>query len=399
MRIYNASLTRVLEPIANRVAAIETAVNNQGNRIAAQNEKQHRLLTGRMTAEDLEGMTEEEKLAANVIAVRAIQNQNIALRANIKQKKHGGSSSSVPAGSGNPSAKPKANKQKAAKSPDLASLVLQAGSASVGGPMVVERGPAWDKVSKEVHQAIDGMGRLLALAQPLLDRLMTFLNKVMKHAIVLKSGQYKIDISTRPKLSFSIPEQDGALGLYWWRQAIEDYGRVEAMPKVLREVIDCYSAMDKESYNHAMLTLHIDGSCGIPEHQDKAFSKDSKGQVENGSAIRDFSFGCTRSFVISHQLKKDTFEEVAKFTMEHNSTLLLPGFVNAKLFHAVPLQEGCGPRVSLVLRRVDKKFVHPTENKMRTHNGEWTDLVKGGKAKTPVELRRQDIASQFPEEF
>ena len=52
----------------------------------------------------------------------------------------------------------------------------------------------------------------------------------------------------------------------------------------------------------------------------------------------------------------------------------------------------------MLLRRVDKRFIHPEEARVRNAGGEWEDLVKG-KTTTPVELRRQNLAEIMPEYF
>ena len=84
---------------------------------------------------------------------------------------------------------------------------------------------------------------------------------------------------------------------------------------------------------------------------------------------------------------------VCEIPFVHNSGIVLSGLVNEKLFHCVPLEsESCGPRASLVFRRVDMKLIHPSLNQFRMHNGAWQPLLNG-KGET-VELRRQNLAIQ-----
>ena len=296
-------------------------------------------------------------------------------------------------------AKAKPRAKPAAKVVDLSGIALQ---PEVAPSVQPECGEAWEKASHAVQDGLKDW-RVNSLPPQLLQRLMEFVNKAIPHCQVLKHGRFKIAVTTRPKLSFVVPQIDGALGHYWWQQVAEDYGQVEPMPRLLQEVLLFYNDLYKQKWNHIMITLHRDGTCGIPPHQDKSHSKDSHGAVEDAAPLLDLSLGAVRQFVVLHAEGGDSEEDldkraICKFTMEHNSALFLPAFVNAECFHHVPLLPGALPRCSVLLRKVDKKFIHPTEARVRNWAGEWTDLVTG-KDKTPVEVRRQDLAKSLPGEF
>ena len=87
-------------------------------------------------------------------------------------------------------------------------------------------------------------------------------------------------------------------------------------------------------------------------------------------------------------------ESIASIDMTHGSYLSIPGRLNANYKHCIPLQpEVTLPRVSLVFRRVDKKYIHPSENKIRNHRDkDWKDF-KDAKGKI-VEVRRQTLPSE-----
>ena len=409
---------------AQRFDKVTAEIGNLSTAVATLNDKadnQHRLSTGQAII--VPGLSSRQVQEANRQAVVIVQGQTRAITAfrkgeaddtpamaaKLEELRDSTVSSTAQTASSSdqapqPQAKAKAKaKAKASAMPDLSAIVLQPedyNRATVEHP---EHGPAWDKATKEQQEAIVAHWKLDSLPPDLLEPLMTFLNEAVKHAIVLKGGQYNNDISSRPKLSFAIPRKDGALGLYWWRQAVEDYGRVEPMPPVLEDVVKFYNDLYKNTWNHLMITVHQDGNCGIPPHQDKSHSRSSKGVVESVMPLLDLSLGATRDFVVLHEGIKGNENDlephtICTFRMVHNSSVVMPGYINAQCYHAVPLQPLALPRVSVLLRRVDKKFIHPTEARVCHGVGKWEDLVKG-KTKTPVEVRRQNLATIMPEYF
>jgi hypothetical protein len=316
-----------------------------------------------------------------------------------------------PRASSSSSAKAKAKaKSKAADAPpgDLPfdHVVIEASGDTPGdlvlGPKFNEVRPS--KLKKEIKEKF----KLSALPEEQLTEITDFVNRSRNNFKVHLFGRQTAPVTERPKLVYGIPESDGGLGIYSWGQVIEEYGRVEPAPAVIKRLVDWMSdhhgLEDDERFNHCMLTLHLNGSCGIPPHNDSAHSKDASKASENAAMIVDLSLGASRSFfLVPNELKNQTCLEtvqessIASLKMTHGSFLALEGEWNEKMKHCVPHEVGIDkPRVSIVFRRVDKRFLHPTESKERSFKDtEWKQLKRG---KEDVQVRRQhEESAKAPE--
>ena len=248
-----------------------------------------------------------------------------------------------------------------------------------------------------VQQDIEANFKLTQLPDDLLAELTAFVNDHMGKFRVHRWLQYKNGVASRPKIVWAIGHSEhGGFGLYIWGQMKEDYGRMEEAPEIIVKLIKYMSELYGEEFNHCMLTLHINGTCGIPPHPDKSFSKESKGRNETSSKIADISLGATRAFMlVPNDLKSnDTFEttqphSVATLKMTHGTSLRMDASWNNLVKHCVPFEpEVTEPRISMVFRRVDKQFIHPTENLVRSFDqDDWHPLLNGEKQE--VQLRRQ----------
>jgi hypothetical protein len=264
-------------------------------------------------------------------------------------------------------------------------------------PGDVELGPMLDKLKNDLQHEIQRDFKLTQLPADLLTELTTFVNENMGRFRVHLVARKQSQLTERPKLVFAIRHPDhGGFGLYTWGQAMEDYGRVEDAPDIIVRVIRYMSDLYGEDFNHCMLTLHVDGTCGIPPHPDKSFSKESKGKNETASKLADVSLGATRSFMlVPNSLKaNDSLEvmkekSVATLNMSHGTSLCTQAHWNTMVKHCVPFDTTVKePRISMVFRRVDKRFIHPGEDLERyAHQKMWKPLVNSKKA--VVHLRRQ----------
>ena len=79
---------------------------------------------------------------------------------------------------------------------------------------------------------------------------------------------------------------------------------------------------------------------------------------------------------------------MASVDMSHGSYHCMSGAFNVDFKHCVPYDRECIlPRVSLVFRRADKYYVHPTENQTRSYRSKTWKPLNGKNGL--VELRRQ----------
>ena len=264
-------------------------------------------------------------------------------------------------------------------------------------PKKMQVGPNFDGFSVDIQESINSNFKLHVLPSDLLQDVHDYVNSIMANFKVHKQARKQNELTERPKLVFAVPHPEhGGLGLYTWGQEMADYGRVDSAPDVIVRLIDFMSQVYDEEFNHCMLTLHVDGTCGIPPHPDKSFSKESKGKNETSSKIADISLGATRAFMLvtnnteGNVTTNEMMEHcVARLDMTHGSSLCMQADWNTKVKHCVPLDPSVTePRVSMVFRRVDKRFIHPTENQIRDFSdADWKPLVNS--KKEPVTLRRQ----------
>jgi hypothetical protein len=264
-------------------------------------------------------------------------------------------------------------------------------------PGDLELGPNFKRLKKSVREDIQANFKLERVPPTLLSEVMEFMNLNMHRFRIHKVARKQSDLDERPKLVFAIPDPDhGGFGLYTWGQAMEDYGRVEEAPDVIIRLINYMSDLYDEQFNHCMMTLHVDGDCGIPPHPDKSFSKESEGKNETASKLADISLGATRSFMLvpnalgsNDSVDNMKAQSVATLNMTHGTSLCMQAPWNTLVKHCVPLDPSVtSPRISMVFRRVDKRFIHPTENLERAWNSnEWKAILNN--KKQAVILRRQ----------
>jgi hypothetical protein len=130
-----------------------------------------------------------------------------------------------------------------------------------------------------------------------------------------------------------------------------------------------------------MISYHADKDGSIGAHQDKAFSyRASTNLVEDATPITDLSLLCTREFWLVNldalklpasqnaDASKLTPFLVQKYFMVHGSAIILEGYHNDCLAHAVPkASEEVTLRVSLVFRYVNRNFVDVGNNCVKRH--------------------------------
>ena len=261
---------------------------------------------------------------------------------------------------------------------------------------MLEHGPCWAKLSDEQRGVITTHMQHRVLPDELLQPVTDFINSMIPQVKVHRQARKHNLLEERPKYVWAIAHPiHGGFGVYIWKQEMEDYGMVSAAPEIIVKLMKYMSQECNEEFNHCMLTLHVDGTCGIPAHSDKVFTKESPTAIERVCTIADISLGATRKFMIVEPTAEGedmaSLEEhrVVSIDMTHGSFLSMAGSMNADFNHCVPLQpEVAAPRVSLVFRRVDKKYIHPSEDMIRLHSAKDWSPIKNSKGRI-VKLRRQ----------
>ena len=203
------------------------------------------------------------------------------------------------------------------------------------------------------------------------DLLLDRLKALRPYAVVHSMRMYGklTPVTSRPKLVFGIG-RDGAYGLYNWGQIKECFTLIAEAPDFIVELLNKVRAMSPElaDLNHAIVTFADDGSSGIPPHQDKAFSLESSGPIEDASTLALMNMGATRKFMLSKiEAKATHYTErtlqasgalVRAIPFGSGELLLMPGEVNSALKHSVELTTRIKvPRYSIVFRKVDKEYI------------------------------------------
>ena len=180
---------------------------------------------------------------------------------------------------------------------------------------------------------------------------------------------------------------------------------IEAVPEPLFELFDFMEKECGEAFNHLIFTLYPSGHYGIGAHSDKSFSKEAAGKFEGKATIADLSIGATRKFMFVTSEVPDGTETVAELqdncvaslALTHGAYFAFKGELNVALKHAVPHElEVDTARISMVFRRADNKFVHPTGNLYRgAKDKDWKPLKRG---KETVKFRRQYVVRSPPQE-
>jgi hypothetical protein len=205
-------------------------------------------------------------------------------------------------------------------------------------------------------------------------------------------------LTERPKIVVGIPHPDhGGLGIYKWGQPVEDYGMIEAAPEELSELFEYMSKEYGEEFNHLIMTLYKSGADGIAPHSDKSFSRGNKGRCETSSIIADLSIGATRTFRFVTPGKEGR-KCIASLDLTHGSHFAFKGALNGAVEHEVPRQpEVTAARISMVFRRVDKEFIHATDDLYYDpKDGDWKQWKKN--LGIVRQFRRQYVFSEKPAE-
>ena len=368
--------------------SVNANTNKQCNALGSRLENLENLMMGKPVKQ--ESLGKQEQLAQNVLIVRSIQNQNAALRADIKAGRVQASSQDSPANAAGAKAKakPKAKAKAQALQPEPQPVPLELVLVPLGR---LVQGPLWPQFAQH-HEVLAGL-QTKSLPADLLEAVANYINSVLPAVELHVFARNHKALEERPKRVWARPHPEhGGFPLYIWGQEMADYGMVEKPSDIIDQLITFMSAACQEEFNHCMLTLHAHGNHGIPPHSDKTFSKESRGKFETSSKIADVSLGASRAFVIVGQDVKTNrnladFQDliVASIEVTHGSYMCMTGGLNAALQHCVPwMPEVDKPRVSLVFRRADKRYVHPTENKIRSFTDkDWKDV------KNNVQIRRQ----------
>ena len=191
------------------------------------------------------------------------------------------------------------------------------------------------------------------------------------HPYIVKWGRFRAPVKSRPKLNFGIANDQGEFPLYSWGQVVADYSKIEPMPPPVRALgarIEKVFGHSAGYLNHALATFYWNGlDQHIPQHQDKAVDRCSRGRVESKSPIYNVAFGAVRPFIFTDLqcLGKKTRKEIAQYIvkeipMPSGSMVVLHPEINTQFAHGVPQDRLITElRISLVLRHCDRNWVKP----------------------------------------
>ena len=230
------------------------------------------------------------------------------------------------------------------------------------------------------------------LEQSLLAKVKTFVKGLLPKFRAHVFARSKKPLTERPKIVVGIPHPDhGGLGIYKWGQPIEDYGMIEVAPDGLSELFEYMSKEYGEEFNHLIMTLYKSGADGIAPHSDKSFSRGNKGRCETSSVIADLSIGATRTFRFVTP-GEEGGKCIASLDLTRGE-----GELNGTVEHEVPRQpEVTTARISMVFRRVDREFIHATDDLYYDPKGEdWKQWKRN--LGVVVKFRRQYVFSDAPE--
>ena len=394
---------------AQRFDKVTAEIGNLSTAVATLNDKadnQHRLSTGQAII--VPGLSSRQVQEANRQAVVIVQGQTRAITAFRKGEADDTpamaakleelrdstvSSTAQTASSSDQAPQPKAKakgkakaKAKAGASPSSFLAEPQPAQLIPSDTPLAEviHGPCWSSLSPKGHEDLESLNPKL-LPQHLLDALTVFaqqhLNDVQAHTM----ARTKKPLESRPKLVWGIKDSaHQGYALYIWKQALQDYGRIGDPPKLISDLMTFMSGECGEAFNHCIFQVYSSGAAGIGPHQDKAFTAESTGAVENSTTkICDLSIGAVRTFMV---LTADCPESedaealkdfcVASLAMTHGSYMTISGKCNSFFKHAVPLDPTVSAvRCSLVFRKVSKWFVHPVNDEIRSSKDrEWKAL-------------------------
>ena len=249
-------------------------------------------------------------------------------------------------------------------------------------------------IANEMRSDLEGCYYPKLLSDDLRIRVEDFLRTIQPK--IVKFGQFKVDLVSRPKFVWGITNADGEYPLYLFGQCKESYSLMEPMTPILHEVANLLEERfghERGFLNIAMATYYWNGTeHHIVPHQDKAVSKESKGKVEHCAPIYNISFGTVRPFTITtldlisvwkgSKGAVDITPYVLKsIPMQPGDLVRLSPLLNMKTAHMVPKDPSIKDlRISLVFRHCDKRWVKLNEyhyDMVRRGRGSQKKWVKG----------------------
>jgi len=194
--------------------------------------------------------------------------------------------------------------------------------------------------------------------------------------------------------------------LYLGYQKETFYGVIEEMPAMLGELKDYVSdslGLQRDYFNHVLLSFHSDGHNGhIETHRDLAHSAEEDGDHEGKAIIAMLNLMETRTMVFTDpaapaSFNMKTLQPDIIHTVEfgHGDMIALKPPLNQQVKHGIPQDKTTGWRCSIVLRQVTKNWVNVTDGYYKV-NGDQLRIknIKDSDGK-PSEFIRQPPVSSF----
>ena len=274
-----------------------------------------------------------------------------------------------------------------------------------------------DTISEEVRAEVDNCYFPNLLPTDLCTRIVDFLRTIQPK--IVKYGQFKTDLVSRPKYVWGIANAEGEYPLYVFGQSKVSYSLMEPMTPILHEAanfLEDHFGHERGFLNLAMATYYWGGKVEyIPPHQDKSVSKESKGREEDFAPIYNTSFLAVRPFTITTLELIEAWKEskgavdIAPYVlkaipMRTGDLVRLTPLLNTSTAHMVPKDPSITElRISLVFRHCDKRWVKLNEyhfdmvhrgrgNQKRWEKGQRMPLPEPKKKDGDIEDECQTIA-------
>eukprot|EP00959_Pyramimonas_sp_CCMP1952_P409365 8579180-Pyramimonas_sp.AAC.1 len=199
------------------------------------------------------------------------------------------------------------------------------------------------------------------------DALMKCLVAERPPYMVKYNEAWRSTVATRPKCNMAEPV-DGAWPAYKWGQVADDLPLVELPPRLVQDFarwLEKHFGHPQGFLNNQMATYYYDGKHQyLKNHQDKAHSCESTGQIESAAPIYNLSLGAPRNFVIADvkslgKSKRADMLIYADIRMSSGDLVAMSPEMNARFCRGVP--EDCHApaalRISLVFRHCTKYWI------------------------------------------
>ena len=272
-----------------------------------------------------------------------------------------------------------------------------------------------ERIDEEIREDLKGCYYPKLLQDDLCIRVEEFLHTIQPE--IIKFGQFKVNLVSRPKYVWGIPNADGEYPLYLFGQSKVSYSLMQPMTPILYDIANLLEdrfGHERGFLNIAMATYYWNGADHhIPPHNDKSVSKESKGKVEDFAPIYNLSFGATRPFTIttvdllsSWKASNGTID-IAPYVLKEvpmltGDLIRLSPLLNTKTLHMVPKDPRVTElRISLVFRHCDKRWVKPNEyhyDMVLRGRGNQKNWVKGKLNPLPVEAQVGELELEDFEE-